>query len=518
MDIADSREVGSGIVIGDTVRTALQSSSAHFFGTRTRAALRAVALMAFLSVQSLQCCIAHAAEIKTVRLAHWGQSKVFIYLPLYVANDLGYFRDEGIDIQIVYSGNDDQVFAAVVGGSAIAGFADPAFAGISRERGENGRAIAVLVNRVSNWGIGKDSSMAGFKFPQDLNGKRISSFPSPSTAYSILKDIKTKFALDQMQIVELAPGTEVAALQRGAIDIALTGEPAVSIAEENGFPVVLSLANYYGPFAFSGITTTDDNIKRFPQELQALVSGLQRALEFMRANPSETVDVAARNFPDIPRPVIQRAVKRLVDEESIPKSVQVTADAWSRTMQLRKEISDLKTDQHSDAVDNTFADIAVNPAPRERARVERLAAWDSADQKPVPTENELAGFAWWKYWIEFFGAIASIVALVPIFWAAIDILSWHNYLRRMEQFRREPYRKMVRRLIELIGTPGSTMAMTRIVDDLATRRICDNQSANKHLEELIGAKFIDKIRTAEGEMELRLRVRDGKPLIAPIAY
>jgi NitT/TauT family transport system substrate-binding protein len=489
--------------------------------------LRIAVLATFITVPLLQCSIGHAAETKTVRLAHWGQSKVFIYLPLYVANDLGYFREEGIDLQIVYSGNDDQVFAAVVGGSAIAGLADPVFAAVSRERGGPGRTIAMLVNRVANWGIGKNASMANFQFPQDLNNRSISSFPAPSTAYSILKDIQTKFSLDQMKIVELAPGTEVAALQRGDVDIALTGEPAVSVAEENGFPVVLSLGSYYGPFAFSGITTTDESIKKSPRELQALVSGLQRALEFMRSNPSETADIAARNFSSIERPVIQRAVKRLIDEDCIPDSVKVSADAWDRAIKLRKEIGDLKTDQHGGAVDNQFADVAVDKAKREQARVERSAEVANLPKQATGAQGmqtggtheggQLVGFAWWKHWIEFWGAITGIVGIGPILWGAYEIIKRQRFIRRTELFRREPYRKIARELLNLIGAPQSTMGFERAADHLANRDICDNNIAISAINDLVKSGFIEKFAAPNGT-EIRLNRADGQPLLASIAY
>ncbi|MGO9005702.1 MAG: ABC transporter substrate-binding protein [Beijerinckiaceae bacterium] len=485
------------------MNTSFDFNSHRYFTTLLRTVLEIVILAAFLSSEVLQCSIGHAAEIKTVRLAHWGQSKVFIYLPLYVATDLGYFRDEGIDIQIVYSGNDDQVFAAVVGGGAIAGLADPAFAAVSRERGGTGRSIAILVNRVANWGIGKDSSMANFKFPQDLNGRKISSFPSPSTAYSILKDIQTKFSLTQMKIVELAPGTEVAALQRGDIDIALTGEPAVSVAEENGFPVVLSLGSYYGPFAFSGITTTDENIKAFPHELQAIVSGLQRALEFMRSNPSATIDIAARNFSNIPRPVIQRAVKRLIDEDCFPKNVLISTDAWDRTMKLRKEIGDLKTDQHSDALDNQFAIAALKVEIPARSQ---LGVASNAGSPKSPEESLVSLF---DLWLSRAGSIASIISLITIYVFVRNYLKSRSVQRRAAAFRSEYYRKVAHELFDQLGKQTDRKSRGRLAAHLVNQNISSSAAeAHTALDELLQAGFLATVRgkyeTGSAEEEIRL--------------
>lgn len=307
-----------------------------------------------------------------VTLAHWGHEKVFIYFPLYVAQQNGYFADEGINLRIQYAGNDDQVFAAVLGGSAQVGAGDPVFAAISREKGGPGRVVATLVSRVSNWGIARDSHAVRITDMRQLNGKRVSSFPSPSTAFTILSDIKTRYHLEDMRIVELAPGTELAALQRGDVDIALTGEPAVSRAESEGYPVVLSLGRYYGPFTFSGITTTDQVIASRPWAVQAVVSGLQRAVEFIKVNPDSATSLVAVDFPDINRKVIEAAIHRMERDSSLPEDVRIEDRAWRRTLEMRRAMGDIHSDSVGAAVDNSFADSAVSPSSRLRLRNERL--------------------------------------------------------------------------------------------------------------------------------------------------
>jgi NitT/TauT family transport system substrate-binding protein len=84
-------------------------------------------------------------ELKKVTVAHWGHSKILIYLPLYVAIDGGFFEKNGLDVRIKYSGNDDQVYATVLSGDAQFGVGDPAFTVVAGERGGKGKIIATLV-------------------------------------------------------------------------------------------------------------------------------------------------------------------------------------------------------------------------------------------------------------------------------------------------------------------------------------------------------------------------------------
>ena len=67
--------------------------------------------------------------VKTVTVAQWGQEKYLIYLPFYLAQEKGFFKEEGLSVSLVFSGNDDQVFASVLQGSAQFGIGDPRLLG-----------------------------------------------------------------------------------------------------------------------------------------------------------------------------------------------------------------------------------------------------------------------------------------------------------------------------------------------------------------------------------------------------
>lgn len=62
------------------------------------------------------------------------------------------FAQEGIQIEIVNTTGDDKTFAAVIGGSATFGIADPTFVAIAAEKGFKGKVIASIVNGVPFFG------------------------------------------------------------------------------------------------------------------------------------------------------------------------------------------------------------------------------------------------------------------------------------------------------------------------------------------------------------------------------
>src|SRR4051812_37621808 len=64
-----------------------------------------------------------------VRVAQFAD--VFLYLPLYIAEDQGFFGKNGVKVDITSTGGDDKTFAAVLSGDAQFGVADPTFVAIA---------------------------------------------------------------------------------------------------------------------------------------------------------------------------------------------------------------------------------------------------------------------------------------------------------------------------------------------------------------------------------------------------
>jgi len=106
-----------------------------------------------------------------------------IYLPLYLADDMGFFKAEGISVKIMTTGGDDKTFAAVIGGSATFGVADPTFVAIAREKGMQGRIVAGLVGSVPLFGVAIKPSIPEINNPSLLKGLSVATYSAPSTAY-----------------------------------------------------------------------------------------------------------------------------------------------------------------------------------------------------------------------------------------------------------------------------------------------------------------------------------------------
>lgn len=300
-----------------------------------------------------------------ITVAQWGTEKYLIYLPLYVAMEEGYFRDQGLDVSLIYTGNDDQTFAAVVSGSAQFGVGDPAFAAISNEKGLPARVIATLVGGVAIWGVTNNDKVPVIQKPADLAGLRVGTFPSPSTNYTLVRALidANPDLLKQTKIVEADIGAQLALLESHSADVAMVLEPAASKAEIEGYRLVYSSPKFHGPFTFTGITATQDYLATHQDVTQRFVNALQRALTVSHKDVSVAVRVGQKLFPTLDKTVVEHAVNRMLSEETYPKSAAVSAEAWNSVLEVRKRVGDLKAMQPlATSVDNSFADKALTAA------------------------------------------------------------------------------------------------------------------------------------------------------------
>lgn len=296
-----------------------------------------------------------------ITVAQWGQERYLIYLPLYIAIEEGYFAREGLDVSLIFTGNDDQTFAAVVGGSAQFGVGDPAFAAISNEKGLPAKVIATVVGGVAIWGVTKNERVRELRAPADLAGLRIGTFPSPSTNYTLMKALleQDPATHKDTKIVEADIGAQIALLESGAADLAMVLEPAASVAERQGYRVVYSSPRFHGPFVFTGVTTTDQYLKGHRGTAQKFVNALQNASRAAHRDRAIAVRVAKKLFSTLEPEVVEKAVGRMLDEQTLPSDVAISERAWQALLDVRLKVGDLSTNQPlGTSVDNSFAKAA----------------------------------------------------------------------------------------------------------------------------------------------------------------
>lgn len=280
------------------------------------------------------------SELKKVQVAQFGD--VFLYMPLYVAIDRGFFREEGLEIELTNTGGDDKTFAAVIGGSAIFGIADPTFVAIAKEQGQGGRVVASVVNGVPFWGVTKNNNIPLISEAKQLNGYSVATFPSPSTAFTLQSQMFRSAGLEP-NIKQAAFGTLLPMLENGQADIALELEPNVSIAVHNGARVLYSLSDIYGDFAITGVMISDETAEQDPELVRKFVRALDKSEKFSHQYPDSVAFYARKRFTEINGETIKNAVSRIIENKTLPRSTFISAEAWNKAVQLRYDAGEIKS-------------------------------------------------------------------------------------------------------------------------------------------------------------------------------
>ena len=296
-----------------------------------------------------------ASQPEKITIAQYGH--IFLYMPIYVAVDKGFFKEQGLDVKLVSTGGDEKTFTAIATGNAQFGVSDPVFVAIARQRGQGGKVVAGIVRRVPLSAVTFNNNIKTITKPSDFTGYRIAALTAPSTTYSVAKIIVQNNGHPiKSSIVQGAYGTLLAMLRANQADIALEIDPNVSTSVHQGAHIVYSTTSRFGDFAFTGMTVSDSFYNQHPEQIQAAVNAIAKAMKYIHQDFAGSLAVAKKEFPEIDEPILHDALKRMIDDGTTPISPDLTKEAWDRAVSLRKELGDLQgSDSYQQNVDMKFA-------------------------------------------------------------------------------------------------------------------------------------------------------------------
>ncbi len=232
------------------------------------------------------CASAGAAEKVRISVTNYNMS----YLAAGVAVEKGFFREEGLDVEIVRM-NANVAMAALIAGEVEYTMI---FGSVVRAaiRGAPVRVVAVLIESPPYALIAK----SGLRSIKALKGKTIGIGAFGSTNDVVARMILERSGIDPNKEVKVgAFGTDnarFAALQEGLVDATLIAPPADAQARKAGFNI-LARANDFFKFPHVGLGTTKRVIAERPQELKKVIKALIKANRFIRDNRDESVRILA---------------------------------------------------------------------------------------------------------------------------------------------------------------------------------------------------------------------------------
>jgi len=230
-----------------------------------------------------------------------GGAGCLCYLPTVLAEQLGEYKKEGIEIELVNFKGGSQALTAVIGGSAdvVSGYYDHCVNLAAR----NQQLTAFVVyDRYPGLVLGvSPRHTSEISSVKDLAGKKVGvSAPGSSTDF-FLKYLLARNGVDPDAVAVIGIGldaTAVAAMERGTVDAAVMLDPAVTLLEGKfpAFKILTdvrthddTLAVFGGEYPGGALYARGDWIAKHEKETQALTNAILSTLKRIHSHTPEEI-------------------------------------------------------------------------------------------------------------------------------------------------------------------------------------------------------------------------------------
>ena len=218
--------------------------------------------------------------------------------PLYVAEEKGYFKKAGLNVQVkLYVALGDVSKDYVAG--KIQARSNLTFDAVKESlEGLDHKTVLAI-----DYSSGADAIVArnDIRSVQDFKGKRVG-YEADTIEEFFLTWILAENGIQLSEIVPVFANSEETAkmLQEGQLDIVVAHEPFMSKLIATGrFHVVFSSADVPGLIT-DILTFSSDFIETHPETVQAIVGAYFKALAFWKAHPAEANAIMAKKLNDTP--------------------------------------------------------------------------------------------------------------------------------------------------------------------------------------------------------------------------
>lgn len=245
----------------------------------------------FTGAAALAALLAFAApaDAGSLKLAH---STWVGYGPFYVARDKGFFKEEGVDVELVVMEDTPIKMGAFMAGQLdiVASTADEF--PIYMKPGIGVRYVLAVDNSKGGDGIVATKDITSV---EGLKGKKVA-FEQGSVSQFFLNALLKDAGLSQADIeaVNMAATDAGVAFAAGQVDAAVTWEPALSQgAKAENAHILLTSADKPGLIT-DVIAATDATLKDKGDDVKAFVRAWYKALDFIKSNPDEASAIMAQ--------------------------------------------------------------------------------------------------------------------------------------------------------------------------------------------------------------------------------
>ena len=254
-----------------------------------------------------------------------------IQTPFWIIKDAGYFKQEGLDANLIYIAASSTMAQAMMAGEVAISTANSQAVVDTGLQGGDLVAVGAIVNFVALYIIAAPE----IKSVQDLRGKPVGVSRFGATTDFAIQMFLKKYGLEPVRdvpIIQIGGLPELAAaLSNKSIYAAAMSYPMGLVAQQAGMKVLANLAKEEIPFLHQGLTTTGRFMRERRAQAKAFVRAYGKAVHYMHTRKEESKAIVSR-YTKVTDPAMLEGTMQYAYDfvEKVPlvkrEAIQVTLD------------------------------------------------------------------------------------------------------------------------------------------------------------------------------------------------
>ena len=306
-----------------------------------------------------------------------GGKPALYYLPLTIAERKGFFKDEGLEVEINDFAGGAKALQALIGGSVdvVTGAYEHTIR--MQAKGQDVRSVVEL-GRFPSIVVAVRKDLAGeIKGPKDFKGRKMA-VTAPGSSTNLIPQyamVKAGLLPTDAAFISVGAGAgAVASIQQKHVELISNTEPVTSKLEQEGLVVALldtrteagTRAVFGGPNPAAVLYTRNEFIEKNPETMQRLVNVFLKTLAWIKqASPEDIADTVPSEYLLGDKALYLKAVA--ASKEGYSHTGLVSAEGHRSVMDMLRtldpEMKSVEVEQSK-----TFIDRFVKASPQAKTQ------------------------------------------------------------------------------------------------------------------------------------------------------
>lgn len=322
--------------------------------------------MAALAVLALSLALSGCGKKDASKVKIGEVTRSIFYAPQYVALSQGFFKHEGLDVELTTTAGGDKTMTAILSGAVDVGLVGSETSIYVEQQGSDDPVInfAQLTQTDGTFLVAREKKES-FDW-NDLKGttflgQRKGGMPQMAGEFTL-----RKHGIDPQKDMTLIQNVDFAniatAFASGTGEYVQLFEPQASVFEKEGKgTVVASFGVESGHLPYTVFMAKKSFLTKNPEVAQKFTNALYRAQKWVQEQPvDKIVEAIAEYFPNTDKEIMKRVVSRYKEQGSYALNPAIDEAEWNNLQDVMEQAGELKARaDYKKLVDNTYAEKAM---------------------------------------------------------------------------------------------------------------------------------------------------------------